>query len=145
MDDLKSLSSSVPRVSSRAAIKSQRLLACVLCQQRKVKCDRKTPCSNCVKANAHCVPATLAKRQRRRRFAERELLERIREYEALLRENNIDFDPLHPSDTQQASDKQFSRRCTPNAREITVETSTEAEDTRSEATTVKSETIYEAK
>jgi hypothetical protein len=79
-----------------AAAKQQRVLACVLCQQRKVKCDRKFPCANCVRADAQCVPAsTLAPRQRRRRFPERELLERLRYYEGLLRQNNINFDPLH--------------------------------------------------
>lgn len=26
-----------------------RVLACALCQQRKVKCDRQEPCSNCIK------------------------------------------------------------------------------------------------
>ncbi|KAF3929729.1 hypothetical protein AA313_de0209501 [Arthrobotrys entomopaga] len=77
------------------ASKSQRVLACVLCQQRKVKCDRKFPCANCVRAQAHCVPATLTPRQRRRRFPEKELIDRVQHYEGLLRENNINFEPLH--------------------------------------------------
>jgi hypothetical protein len=75
--------------------KPQRVLACVLCQQRKVKCDRQFPCGNCVKARVQCVPATLAPRQRKRRYPERHLLERLRKYEDLLRQNNIDFVPLH--------------------------------------------------
>lgn len=75
--------------------KSQRILACVLCQQRKIKCDRQFPCHNCIKIQAQCVPSTLAKRQRRRRFPERDLLERIRKYESLLRHNDIPFKPLH--------------------------------------------------
>ncbi|KAI3661025.1 hypothetical protein MP638_004060 [Amoeboaphelidium occidentale] len=29
--------------------------ACDLCHQRKVKCDEKVPCSNCIKHNAECV------------------------------------------------------------------------------------------
>jgi hypothetical protein len=33
--------------------------------------------------------------RRKRRFPERELLERLRKYEDLLRQNNITFDPLH--------------------------------------------------
>ncbi|ROV91862.1 hypothetical protein VMCG_09183 [Cytospora schulzeri] len=79
------------------AHKPQRVLACVLCQQRKVKCDRKFPCANCLRAGVHCVPAnTLYPRQRRRRFPERELLERLRNYEDLLHQNEIDFEPLHP-------------------------------------------------
>ncbi len=74
----------------------QRVLACVLCQQRKVKCDRKFPCINCVRTGAQCVPS-LAPRPRRPRFPERELLGRLQHYESLLRQNNIEFDPLHSS------------------------------------------------
>jgi hypothetical protein len=77
--------------------KAQRVLACVLCQQRKVRCDRKVPCANCIKAGAQCISAALAPRQRRRRFPERELLDRLRHYEDLLRQNNIAFEPLHPT------------------------------------------------
>lgn len=29
--------------------KHPRILACVLCQHRKIKCDRNSPCSNCIK------------------------------------------------------------------------------------------------
>jgi Fungal Zn(2)-Cys(6) binuclear cluster domain len=83
-----------PPISSQPS-KPQRVLACVLCQQRKVKCNRKFPCSNCLKARVQCVPALLAPRQRRRRFTERELLDRIRNYEGLLRRNNVKFEPLH--------------------------------------------------
>ncbi|ESZ95501.1 hypothetical protein SBOR_4155 [Sclerotinia borealis F-4128] len=75
--------------------KPRRVLACMLCQQRKVKCDRKHPCSHCVKSRVQCVPATQLPRQRRRRFSERELLDRLRKYENLLRQNNIKFEPLH--------------------------------------------------
>lgn len=31
------------------AVRSLRVLACVLCQQRKIKCDRNMPCANCTK------------------------------------------------------------------------------------------------
>ncbi|KAL2189209.1 hypothetical protein L209DRAFT_752432 [Thermothelomyces heterothallicus CBS 203.75] len=87
-----------PRESdpSSGAAKPQRVLACQLCQQRKVKCDRKFPCSQCSRMGAQCVPAALIPRQRRRRFPERELLERIRQYEALLRQHHVPFRPLHP-------------------------------------------------
>lgn len=85
--------------SSSLPLKPQRVLACILCQQRKVKCDRKFPCANCVKSRAQCVPATFVPRQRRRRFPERELLDRLRQYEQLLRQNNIPFEPLHSDAT----------------------------------------------
>lgn len=79
-----------------SASKPQRVLACLLCQQRKIKCDRKFPCAHCARAGTKCVPAGLVPRQRRRRFPERELLDRIRNYEELLRQNNVAFEPLHP-------------------------------------------------
>lgn len=77
--------------------KHQRVLACVSCQQRKVKCDRHFPCAHCLRAGIPCVPASLVPRQRRRRFPERDLLQRLRHYEDLLRQNNVDFQPLHPT------------------------------------------------
>ncbi|OHE93826.1 hypothetical protein CORC01_10847 [Colletotrichum orchidophilum] len=86
------LSSSKADTAPRA--KPQRVLACVLCQQRKIKCDRKFPCAHCTKHQLHCVPATQT-RPRRRRFPERELLDRLRKYEGLLRQNKVEFEPLH--------------------------------------------------
>jgi hypothetical protein len=80
------------------AAKAQRTLACVLCQQRKVKCDRKFPCANCTKAGSQCVPAALGPRQRRRRFPERDLLNRLRHYEDLLRRHKIPFESMHPDE-----------------------------------------------
>jgi len=93
------------------APKMQRVLACVLCQQRKIRCDRKSPCANCIKSGAHCVSASLAPRQRRRRFPERELLDRVRHYEDLLSKHDIEFEPLHgapavtPTSSEQVSTK----------------------------------------
>ncbi|KAF2018143.1 hypothetical protein BU24DRAFT_421145 [Aaosphaeria arxii CBS 175.79] len=87
-----------------APMKPQRVLACILCQQRKVKCDRKFPCSNCTRAGTQCVPGhAVTTRQRRRRFPERDLLDRIRRYEDLLRKNNIPFEPLHGNSTDIAT------------------------------------------
>jgi hypothetical protein len=82
------------RAAHHSSPKSQRVLACILCQQRKVKCDRKFPCSNCIKHQTQCVPSSQT-RPRRRRFPERQLLERLRSYEELLRQNKIKFEPLH--------------------------------------------------
>ncbi|CAH0042439.1 unnamed protein product [Clonostachys rhizophaga] len=78
---------------SPQAPKPTRVLACVLCQQRKIKCDRKFPCAHCLKQGLQCVPATQARR--RRRFPEKDLLRRLAQYEDLLRANNIRFNPLH--------------------------------------------------
>lgn len=75
----------------------KRLLACMLCQERKVKCDHGYPCATCVKARVHCVPVTQASRRRKRRLPEGKLLEHLRKYENLLRQHNIKFEPLHPN------------------------------------------------
>lgn len=34
-----------------ALVKSPKILACILCQQRKIKCDKGAPCSNCEKVS----------------------------------------------------------------------------------------------
>lgn len=96
--------SSTDQPSPMNSTKSRRVLACVLCQQRKVKCDRQFPCNNCRRTGSQCVPAGQNPRERRRRFAERDLLNRLRNYEDLLRQNNVEFDPLHPSSTDTNND-----------------------------------------
>jgi hypothetical protein len=74
----------------------RRILACVLCQQRKIKCERRFPCSQCIHSGSECVPAAaLGPRQRRPRFPERALLDRLHKYEDLLRDHNIDFEPMY--------------------------------------------------
>lgn len=84
------MSPGTPSQSSRIS-KPQRVLACTLCQQRKVKCDRKFPCANCTKFRAHCVQATLAPRPRKHGLVEQALVKRLRDHEDLLRQNNIAF------------------------------------------------------
>ncbi|CAK7238406.1 hypothetical protein SEUCBS140593_010656 [Sporothrix eucalyptigena] len=85
---------------------TERILACVMCQQRKVKCNRKFPCNNCIRLGVNCVPATLNPRRRRRRFPERELLDRVRHYETLLRQNNVRFESLFETTTGIEEDPQ---------------------------------------
>jgi hypothetical protein len=84
--------------------KSPRPLACAACQQRKIKCDRKFPCNSCVKSRTQCIPVAVP-RQRRRRFPEAELLQRVRHLEDLLRQHNIDFEPLHGDATTKIGEK----------------------------------------
>jgi hypothetical protein len=76
-----------------SAMKLTRGTSCVLCQQRKVRCDKQKPCSNCVKAGAECrVVPPQPPRRRKKRLQERDLLERLKKYEDLLRQHNIKFD-----------------------------------------------------
>ncbi|XWW95574.1 hypothetical protein V2A60_003537 [Cordyceps javanica] len=87
-----------------SAIKLTRGTSCVLCQQRKVRCDKQKPCSNCVKAGAECrVVPPQPPRRRKKRLQERDLLERLRKYEDLLRQHNIKFDALDHDNKSEAT------------------------------------------
>ena len=69
--------------------------SCAACARRKVKCDRLIPCSNCSRGRSKCSYATPALSQRhRKRPPDEDLLCKIREYEYLLRKNNVKFQPL---------------------------------------------------
>ncbi|KAI1758557.1 fungal-specific transcription factor domain-containing protein [Hypoxylon sp. FL1150] len=72
-------------MASSSSGKAPRILACVLCQNRKIKCDRKTPCSNCIKANVTCTPSTPAPARKRRR-PNQDLQQRLARCEELLSE-----------------------------------------------------------
>ena len=122
-------------------LKPQRVLACVICQQRKVKCDRKFPCANCIKSQAQCVPATLAQRRRRRRNPERVLLERLRKYEDLLRQNNITFEPLHKGSPREGE----SLNAQSGDDSANEHPDTVGPDLSTPSTPIKSERGYEAK
>ncbi|PHH93016.1 hypothetical protein CDD83_2126 [Cordyceps sp. RAO-2017] len=69
-----------------------RVLACVLCQHRKIKCDRNFPCANCLKANVTCTPSTPAPARKRRR-PNQDLQERLSRCEELLKQYAADSDP----------------------------------------------------
>ena len=74
--------------------------ACVLCQQRKVKCDRKDPCATCTKARAKCVfRAPAPPRRRPRKSPEAILLARLRHYEELLKGFGVRVEAVN-SDTE---------------------------------------------
>lgn len=123
---------------SQQAVKSQRILACVLCHQRKIKCNRKFPCNNCIKAQSHCEPATLAPRRRRRKIPPPDLVDQLRVYESLLRANNVKFDHLRKykilgNDSLAVEDADYLHQ------------ENERVDSPSPAARADSERVYEAK
>ncbi|KAF2466207.1 uncharacterized protein BDR25DRAFT_269406 [Lindgomyces ingoldianus] len=135
------ISQSTPFSSSQPS-KPQRVLACVRCQQRKIKCDRRFPCANCNTSHAQCVPATLAPRgRRRRRLPERELLERLRKYEDLLHQNNVKFEPLHkdPAEEKKSTNTQGGDESDGEQPEAS------GADWSFHSTAAKPERVYEAK
>ncbi|KAI0514767.1 fungal-specific transcription factor domain-containing protein [Xylaria bambusicola] len=92
-----SVANTPPDPDSSSFVKVTRGHSCVLCQQRKVRCDKKKPCSNCVKAGVDCrVVPPQPPRRRKKRIPERDLVDRLRKYEALLSQNGIEFESLGP-------------------------------------------------
>ncbi|KAL7907485.1 hypothetical protein GGI35DRAFT_89471 [Trichoderma velutinum] len=71
-----------------------RIWSCVTCRRRKVKCDRRDPCSNCVKNQIECHFPVTGRLPRRRDPAvwksptekQSELLDRLRRLESLVTE-----------------------------------------------------------
>lgn len=74
-------------------ISSRPVHSCIRCSDRKVKCDRQSPCSACVKHSVDCVynhnPLHPA-RKRHRRAQDYALNDRLKHYEALFQELGID-------------------------------------------------------
>ncbi|KAH7325676.1 hypothetical protein B0I35DRAFT_420921 [Stachybotrys elegans] len=71
-------------------------LACVMCQQRKKKCDRKTPCSICLKIGTPCIPSIPAP-ARRRRQPTKDILARLERCEEMLRQIMCGYAPHPPA------------------------------------------------
>ncbi|RWA14308.1 hypothetical protein EKO27_g779 [Xylaria grammica] len=63
------------------------LRSCVLCRQRKVKCDRRQPCSNCIRAGANCVhpPGAGRAAKRPRPAVDAKVLDRLSQLETTIR------------------------------------------------------------
>lgn len=86
------------RAPSTALMPSIEKHSCTNCAQRKVKCDKLSPCSNCSKSQSECLYRAPALSQRhRKRPPDEDLLSKISEYEDLLRKNNVKFRPLDNS------------------------------------------------
>jgi hypothetical protein len=82
--------------------------SCLACAQRKVKCDKLSPCSSCSKSKAACIYRTPAPSQRhRKQLTQGDLLSKIQELEALLHSNSISFNPLGNSWIQSPWQKQL--------------------------------------
>ncbi|OAP54767.1 hypothetical protein AYL99_11215 [Fonsecaea erecta] len=78
--------------------------SCIRCFERKVKCDKQSPCSNCVKSKVECIfrippPA----RRRKKRTQEDLLLARLKKCEELLKSKGIDIDTEVASSSLSAS------------------------------------------
>ncbi|KAL8752908.1 MAG: hypothetical protein Q9184_005586 [Pyrenodesmia sp. 2 TL-2023] len=70
--------------------------SCVICQRRKVKCDRNDPCSNCLKHRVECeYRAPAPPRRRKRQSPDPQLQAKMRRYEEILQEHGVKVDELN--------------------------------------------------
>lgn len=101
---------SIPAQQEVAAAKSSsqssvsRRISCVVCQQRKVKCDKQYPCSACERGHATCIyrtPAPPRRRKGRRELGsavtETNLVARLKRYEELLRRLGVRLEDGDPT------------------------------------------------
>jgi hypothetical protein len=66
--------------------------SCVVCVQRKVRCDKAKPCQNCLRAGIACeVAPPPPPRRRKRKLDERELVRRLAKYEELMDRNGVEY------------------------------------------------------
>lgn len=71
--------------SSTAADSSLNPRSCVTCRRRKVRCNKREPCSNCVKAGIECVfPGPGRAPRKQRRPPDVEVLSRLRRLEGVV-------------------------------------------------------------
>ncbi|KAL4745238.1 fungal-specific transcription factor domain-containing protein [Aspergillus terricola var. indicus] len=70
--------------------------SCMLCQQRKVRCDQQKPCANCLRAQVECTVMPLAPPKPRKRKQSQSLdgalMDRLHRCEALLAQHGVDVD-----------------------------------------------------
>lgn len=92
-----------PTVTSSGASPAASKFACVSCFERKVKCDKRNPCTACIRHRVQCVFRPTKPTRKKRRTAEQALLnERLKRYEALLQDKGIN--PNTESDKIEAED-----------------------------------------
>ncbi|GAB1199608.1 hypothetical protein APSETT444_008963 [Aspergillus pseudonomiae] len=101
--------------------------SCLACRQRKVKCDRCTPCSNCVKAEKQCsfIPPVRGKRKRTKPPREG-LHAKLQRYEELLKSYGVKFEPsgdfdASGSETASQSDVQVDEDAAPPSQRSNLE------------------------
>ncbi|KAH7024282.1 fungal-specific transcription factor domain-containing protein [Macrophomina phaseolina] len=76
-------SNSISSASGSSALNPR---SCVTCRRRKVKCDKKHPCTNCTKARIECIfPAPGRAPRKARKPPDAELLERLRKLEGMVK------------------------------------------------------------
>ncbi|ATY62167.1 C6 transcription [Cordyceps militaris] len=79
-----------PRTSADGSAKTF-LFSCLVCRQRKVRCDRVQPCGNCARANVECEYVMPVRGRRTRSKPVRETMHaKLRRYEDMLKTRGLE-------------------------------------------------------
>ncbi|KAF1955036.1 hypothetical protein CC80DRAFT_526443 [Byssothecium circinans] len=85
-------SNSLPATASSSSASTANLnpRSCVTCRRRKVKCDKRQPCTNCARAKIECMfPGPGRTPRKARRPPDGELLDRLRRLEGVVQSLNV--------------------------------------------------------
>lgn len=102
MSAAEDLSSRSPLTAGSPQTTSLKSFSCLKCQQRKVKCDKRDPCSTCSKTRVECVFRAPAppRRRKRKNSPEADLAARLKRYEELLKGYGANLDAMDGSDVE---------------------------------------------
>lgn len=76
--------------------------SCLVCRQRKVRCDRTSPCANCTRAEIACEYVAPVRGKRKRTKPPREGLHaKVRRYEELLKLRGISLHDVSQGDEEE--------------------------------------------
>ncbi|KAF2848547.1 hypothetical protein T440DRAFT_167951 [Plenodomus tracheiphilus IPT5] len=83
--------------------------SCVTCRRRKVKCDKKNPCSNCLRAKVECVfPGPGRAPRKSRKPPDADLLDRLRRLEGVVSSLNAQVEEHEQEAAEREQDRQGS-------------------------------------
>ncbi|KAI9848572.1 MAG: hypothetical protein M1837_007241 [Sclerophora amabilis] len=96
--------------SARPALNAR---SCVTCRRRKVKCDKRSPCSNCSRANKPCTFPSPGRAPRRNpRSQDQELFARLHKLEGMVQELNGAQEDGEPSSSSRKAAMENGRPLT---------------------------------
>ncbi|KAH6639679.1 fungal-specific transcription factor domain-containing protein [Boeremia exigua] len=115
--------------------------SCITCRRRKVKCDKKQPCSNCARARIECIfPGPGRAPRKSRKPPDAELLERLRRLEGVVQNLNSQVEEHEQEAAERERDKEsrqdsasencFARGSADNSPSVAVDNSTEGLENR---------------
>lgn len=79
----------MPKDQQKHGVSRQRPVTCRFCRSRKLRCSREAPCSNCVSRGIRCELESHSSATHTASESETELLERIRNLEALVENREL--------------------------------------------------------